>query len=337
MARRRLSPDGLPVDDVVQSLFLSILSRPADPEALAFYTRALARGARVESVVRSLESSPEAGISAWRDPPARSLGPAVWAARRARPEERQIYVVDPPGSAGDRLVDALRTVSAGRVCLTGLRMDQAVWVPDLLLRHASLVSGPLGAVPGPWLSPDAVTAAVVRHPVDRMVAHYRSLTTDPLTREAMRGVSFTTFATGPEWHPLVSDVQARHLTRRLGDPVGWEASRAPAGRGGPAAVYRELPLQAVVDLSPPDRPAPELARAAVEVLNSVDVAGTPENLDAVLDRLAGEWGVTAPGPVPPPPAPDRAPHEVDVRVADDILAANPADLALFERARSLSP
>ena len=332
--------DGLPADEVVRSLFQSILSRPPDPEALAFYSRALGWGARVESIVRSLDTSPEAGVSEWRDPPARALGPPLWSARQAHPGERQIFVLDVPGCGGDGLVEALQAAAAGRVCLTGLRLDQAAWVPALLLHHASLVSGALGAGATRWLSRDVLTAVVIRHPVDRVAAHHASLTSDPVTARAMRGVSLATFVSDPVWRPLVADLQARYLTGPAGVPGEWDESSADAvlaSRGRPGALYRDLPLQALIDLGGTQEP-PDLLDRAADALARFDVVGTPKDVPAMLGRLAAAWGGAAGGT--PPPARgrlDRSPAAVGPELADAILAANPVDLELYERARSLAP
>jgi hypothetical protein len=163
---------GIPVETIVDAVFEAVLLRPPDAASRSAYSRALGRGLSVGEVVAAVHTSDEAVANSWRSPVVAGLGPALYEAARRHSTERPIYVCAVPGGAGAELAGMLTGMGsgAGRVFLHGLDLDQLLWVPDVVLGGAALVSGPLGTAILDRLPPDAVSACVLDGPVDGAAA-----------------------------------------------------------------------------------------------------------------------------------------------------------------------
>lgn len=315
---------GAPLDQVVDDLFRSVLLRPADPESRAYYVGALRRGIPWARVVEAVHTSAEAVDNSRRMPLTTALGPSLLTRARDHGDEPAVYLCDLPGSGAAAALDRLATRAGDRLVLSGLSLDQLLWVPELVRRQASLLSGPWGRAALPLLAPGTFKAVVVAHPVARVARQLGALVAPdgerPGIEEALAGIP--------------ANLQARCLAAEIDVEGAW-TRWAPegGGQGGPPS------LQGLLEQGGPGDPATAgterdggeagLARRAVAALDSFDLVVPSEQAHRVAEAVGALWGAGT-GRTGAPESPD---DELPAPLARRVLAANQADLALYEAAR----
>jgi hypothetical protein len=331
--------------EIVTGLYRGLLGRAPDEDGLAHQLAALGEGPlELRDLVHGMRWSTESGLR-WLRGPAPRRGPAVAASARGRRDrggEAPVYFLHIMKTAGTSLVNALGAVAAERLCLTQMFLDYMPFVPEPVLTGAGLVAGHLGYAVVPLLAPETRVVTVIREPVSRVLSHYSHLRRDPAVVDQTSELALEDFVHQPRWRSLVENFQARHLVHDV-DVLGAWARYSPPERlaalGPPFPTHDHLPLQFLLDYGPMVDAGDQLAEAALARLETLDLVGVTERLDAFHAGLLDHWGLEAPAAALPRDNVGVATvrvKDVPADLLEEIRAANPVDLALYERAQELA-
>jgi hypothetical protein len=331
-----------PGDTDVQFLttaYAGILERAPDPQGLDDHLRALGAATSREDVVLAMVQSQEAATLALYRPGIRSLVDDIWRRRSAVGSRvRPICFLHTMKTAGTALAGSLVDLAGPWPHLTDLMLDQLVCLPRVVIHQAVVIAGhlPYEAVD---LLPDGMAlCTVVREPLERTLSHHAHLN-GILAGRGEHSVTLDEFLSAPHYRPLWQNYQARQLVHRVGLRDAWRTFSpvdAAAARGL-HGLNAEYPLQSLFDSTPLELASEELEVAAVERLDSIDLVGTTDDLQHLMDRIACFWGRRPPAPVP-------RTRVSAARVTRDQLAPSlvatirdgtAVDAAIYERALAL--
>jgi hypothetical protein len=297
----------------------------------------LEEGTPYEEILAQMVDSTEAARHVVYSPGLRGLAEEMWQLRRqVDPSVRPVYFAHIMKTGGTALTQALSTMAGSWPRLTDLFIDHLVCLPPPLFNQALLISGHLPLEAIDLLPEGGAVCTVIREPVGRTLSHHAHLNAD-LVGQGQPAVSLEEFLSEERWRPLWQNYQARQLVGRIGLTDAWKAF-SPVTRSTRrllSASDRDFPLQSLFD-SEAVLPGGDLAASALEQLDRIDLVGTTEDIDGLLERVADFWHV---------PVPAAAPR---VRVSTDRLSAadiptallvaigegTRVDAALYRRART---
>ncbi len=326
-------------EEFVAAAFGAALKRPADAEALRVHVGLLRSGRSREEVLTGIVDSTEAARHLVYSPGVRSLAQEFWERRRhAGPDVRPIYFLHIMKTGGTSVAQALAGIASAWPRLGDLLLDHLVCLPRPLVNQALLVSGHLPYEAVELLPPGGALCTIVRDPVDRTLSHHAHLNAD-LAAAGRPGVTIDEFLADGRWGPLWRDYQVRQLAGRLGAADAWTGF-SPVERAAPRDLSpsdRAYPLQSLFDSAPIDDAA-ALAATALARLDTFELVGVTDDLDALVGRAAAFWRQPAPAPIGRLRASDGRLRREDVPAATvaAIRAGTPGDAALYERARELA-
>lgn len=315
---------------VGDTMYRSLLGRPAARPELEWMRRQVAQGVGFDGLLTGLlESDESVEVSVARS------GAAF------RTKLRRQFAEAEGSTSGPRLV-FLHIMKVGGTSLSEIfhhwvepdrarvhfYVDELVLTPPPILAQLRLLAGhiPYGALP--LIPPPFSTLCVLRDPYARTLSHFTHLRA---VRERYRDITLDEFVTSDEYDVPSGNYQARQLAHDM-DLVGAWRSYSPEvlyrARGGdPLHLY---PLQSLFDSISVNLTDDELLRKATENLDEIDYVGVTENLDSVGIAVARLFGQSAEHIPRLNTSPPIDPREIDTRIRRRIDERTAVDRELYQ-------
>jgi len=321
---------------VVDTMYRSLLGRPASPEELAAMRSRASHGVGFDELLAELVTSEDSTELLM----ARS-GPAFRAKLR-----RQFAQADGSATAG-RLV-FLHIMRVGGTSLSDslqrwvepdrsrvhVYVDDLVLTPPPILAQLRVLAGhipyaALPLIPGPYS-----TLCVLRDPYARTISHFALLRR---ARDQYRDLTLDEFVSSDEFDVPSGNYQARQLAHDMDITEAWR-SYSPEdlyrARGG--EPLHQYPLQSLFDSVSVGFNDDELLRRATENLAQIDYVGVTEHLDTVGTAISELLGVKAEQMPRLNASPPSEAREIDARIRRRIDERTAVDRQLYEAASKRS-
>lgn len=264
---------GLDPEEVVKALYGALLGRDADDES-AYYVQHLKDGGAVEDIIRDILTSLECQLNFFRN----SIFRKLIAPRPLPVELPRLYIWHVPKTGGTSLREMVMAHFPVQQRCDSLTLSELCRLSPARLRSFRVISGHFGPVlPRLLLDVRLVTVTLLRDPVLVVPSLYRQLRSHD--RSNFRPYSLAREMTFDEWcrhdetRGFWSNHQASSLTLERRAP-SWTGSDEGA-EGEPILVPKEEELQA----------------RALELLEGIDVVGTPDHITDVYRESLRRIGV----------------------------------------------
>jgi hypothetical protein len=240
-------------------------------------------------------------------------------------------------TGGTTLTQALAGMASGWPRLADLFIDHVASIPRPLLNRAMLITGHLPYEVVELLSPDVAVCTVIRDPIERTLSHYGHVVDEMGTRPGAEQLPLETFVCSAQWRPLWENYQSRQLVHRVGLSDAWTGF-SPVERAADrdlSSADSTYPLQSLFDTGPLQLSGDELHSAALSRLDSIELVGTTDDLNALVARAATFWRQPVPVAVPRLRVNDHRVHQADLpwSLLGTIREGTAVDSALYGRAR----
>lgn len=321
---------------VVTGLFVGVLGREPEPDALLRFGGRLASGAAPRELAEELAGTEEVAQArrAAAEETFRNRLRAAWSAgRSAQPPLVFLHTMK---TAGTSVKAAISSWYDPQACLVDTFLDELVLVPPPVLAVSAFVTGHLPYEALALFPRRPRTLTVLRDPVDRTVSHYLHVRRSP---EVAGDPDFTLerFLDSPGFAAVTGNYQARYLAHEIGLAqawVGFSPEQRFAALGEPFPPSHPLPLQSLFDATPLALDEEALAARAGEHLAAVEHVGVVEQVGRLVAEVAAALGRPAPA-IGWANARTRADLGVELpgRLLRRIDAATQVDRVLYEQAR----
>jgi hypothetical protein len=340
MPSRNGQGDDEPLDpvEVVADLYRAVLRREPDQAGLEQFVADMRAGGRVRDVAEAILFSREAGWTLLTSGFLVAFPEMLWADRPGQARRDQLCFMHMMKTGGTSLTAMLGQLFGSRLSLSGIvAPDQLIVLPPLLLDNVSLVSGHLSYEAVEHFFPRAAVCTVIRDPLERALSHYAHLCRDELVRQEHPELTLEEFVESPQWCPLHTNYQARHLVHRIDLHRAW-TDYSPVERladlGATSARRLAAPIQGLFEATPMVLDGSALEAAAVERLESLEFVGVTEHLADLAIRIAEHVGCEPPGLTHENPGGRRLEaRDLPPSLARRLREANGADYACYEYAR----
>jgi uncharacterized protein DUF4214 len=325
--------------EVVAEVYRAVLRREPDQAGFEKYVAEIRSGRpRLRDVVETILYSKEAGWNLLSSGFLIAFPEMLWDDQKTHPRRTQLCFMHMMKTGGTSLTEMLSSIFPGFTLTDIVAADQLIVLPPAMLNNVSMASGHFSYEAVERFFPGAAVCTVLRDPLKRAMSHYAHLCRDEQVRREHPNLTLEEFVESPEWQPLHTNYQARHLVHRIDLHRAW-LDYSPVERltalGATSPRHRAAPIQGLFEATPMSLEGAALEKAAVGQLESLEFVGVTEHLADVAARVALHYGSEAPAITYKNSGGRHLKRrELPASLARRLREANAADYACYEYALS---